>query len=159
MLMKELKAIAAMAKNRVIGHRGAIPWHIPDELRWFKKVTTGQVIIMGRKTFESLGRPLPNRRNIVLSRQGLTTTVEGVEVVGGVEALVQLLESEEREVWVIGGAEIYATLLPFSSELLLTEVPQEPEGDAFFPPFEEGFVFREVVFEHPLFTVRRYLRR
>lgn len=157
--MKELKAIAAMAKNRVIGHRGAIPWHIPDELRWFKKVTTGQVIIMGRKTFESLGRPLPNRRNIVLSLQGLTTTVEGVEVVGGVEALVQLLESEEREVWVIGGAEIYATLLPFCSELLLTEVPQEPEGDAFFPPFEEGFVFREVVFEHPLFTVRRYLRR
>jgi len=159
--MKALKAIAAMAKNRVIGHRGAIPWHIPDELRWFKKVTTGQTIVMGRKTFESLGRPLPNRRNIVLSRRGLDSPVEGVETACDIASLERLLQRDEaeREAWIIGGAEIYAALLPFCTELLLTEVPLEPEGDAWFPEFEQEFAFSGVAFEHPQFTVRRYVRR
>lgn len=155
------KAIAAMARNRVIGAQGAIPWRIADELRWFKKVTTGHTIVMGRKTFESLGRPLPNRRNVVLSRRGLPSPVEGVEVVHDLAGLDEpgRFAPEGGEIWVIGGAEIYAALLPRCEELWLTEVPLEPEGDAFFPEFESAFRFEEVALEHPEFTARRYVRR
>lgn len=158
MELPELKAIAAMARNRVIGREGGIPWRIPDELRWFKKVTTGQTVVMGRKTWESLGRPLPNRRNVVISRNG---QFDGVEVVRDLQNPAEWAAIAEpgREIWVIGGSQIYQQLLPYCSELYLTLVPQEPEGDAYFPPFEDGFEFREVLFTHPEFEVHRYVRK
>ena len=128
-----MKAIAAIARNRVIGRNGRIPWRIPDELRWFKKVTTGHTVVMGRKTWESLGRPLPNRRNVVISRTG---QFEGVDVIRDLQNPAEwvAIAEPERQIWVIGGSEIYRQLLPHCSELYLTLVPQEPEGDAWFPP-------------------------
>ena len=149
------KAIAAMAQNRVIGAGGRIPWRIPDELRWFKRVTTGHTVLMGRKTWESLGKPLPNRRNVVATRG---PAPEGVEVVRDLETVRPgALAEPGHDVYVIGGGEIYARLLPRCAELLLTVVPREVEGDVVFPRFEDDFEFREVVFTHPEFEVRRYV--
>jgi len=153
----QLKAIAAMARNRVIGREGAIPWRISDELRWFKRVTTGQTVLMGRKTYQSLGRPLPNRRNLVITRG---PEIEGITVIRGIEAFDPAAYAEPgTDVFVIGGAQIYAQLLPRCAELLLTVVPLEVEGDAFFPAFEPMFDFRETVLVHPEFEVRRYVRK
>ena len=153
-----MKAIAAIARNRVIGRNGRIPWRIPDELRWFKKVTTGHTVVMGRKTWESLGRPLPNRRNVVISRTG---QFEGVDIIRDLQNPEEWAPIAEagRQIWIIGGGEIYRQLLPHCSELYLTLVPMEPEGDAYFPPFEDDFVFGEVLLEHPEFQVCRYVRR
>ena len=151
------KAIAAMARNRVIGANGGIPWRIPDELRWFKQVTTGHTVLMGRKTWESLGRPLPNRRNIVVTRG---PAPERVEAVHDLEHLDPALLAEPgTDVYIIGGGEIYARLLPKCEEVLLTTVFREAEGDVFFPPFEADFEDGGVVFGHPEFEVRRYVRR
>ena len=153
----QLKAIAAMARNRVIGREGAIPWRISDELRWFKRATTGQTVLMGRKTYQSLGRPLPNRRNLVITRG---PEIEGVTVIRDIEAFDPAAYAEPgTDVFVIGGAQIYAQLLPRCAELLLTVVPLEVEGDAFFPAFEPMFDFRETVLVHPEFEVRRYVRK
>ena len=153
----KLIAIAAMARNRVIGRAGTIPWRISDELRWFKRATTGHTVLMGRKTYESLGRPLPNRRNLVVTRG---PEIEGVEVVRDLAAFAPAdYAAPGTDVFVIGGAEIYAQLLPRCDELWLTSVPMEPEGDAFFPVFEELFDFRETMLEHPEFEVRRYIRK
>jgi len=154
----QLKAIAAMARNRVIGRAGAIPWRISDELRWFKQTTTGHSVLMGRKTFESLGRPLPNRRNLVATR-GPAIDVPGVVTVRDLVAFAPADYAEPgTDVFVIGGAEIYAQLLPRCDELLLTVLPREVEGDTVFPPFEPLFEFRETVLVHPEFEVRRYVR-
>jgi len=152
----QLKAIAAMARNRVIGRGGKIPWHIADDFRWFKRATTGQTVLMGRKTFESLGRPLPNRRNLVVTRG---PEIEGVEVIRDLAAFDPArYAAPGTDVFVIGGAEIYAQLLPRCDELLLTLLPDDVEGDAYFPAFEGHFFFRETVLVHPEFEVRRYVR-
>ena len=152
----QLKAIAAMARNRVIGRGGKIPWHIADDFRWFKRATTGQTVLMGRKTFESLGRPLPNRRNLVVTRG---PEIEGVEVIRDLAAFDPArYATPGTDVFVIGGAEIYAQLLPRCDELLLTLLPDDVEGDAYFPAFEGHFFFRETVLVHPEFEVRRYVR-
>ena len=153
----QLKAIAAMARNRTIGRAGTIPWRISDELRWFKRATLGHTVLMGRKTFESLGRPLPNRRNLVATRgEG---TFEGATVVRDLDAFDPAAYAEPgTDVFIIGGAEIYTRMLPRCSELLLTVLPVDVEGDTVFPEFEPGFLFREVVLTHPEFEVRRYER-
>jgi dihydrofolate reductase len=150
-----LKAIAAMSLNRVIGRGGQIPWHLPEDFRWFKKVTSGHVVLMGRKTFASLGKPLPNRTNIVLTRGG---------EIPGVLTLADLRSFDPeafgpKEVFVIGGAEIYAQLLPLCSDLYLSVVQREVEGDAFFPPFEEDFELVEKPLVQPEFVVEHYRRR
>src|SRR5436190_16221397 len=126
------KAIAAMSANRVIGKDGALPWRLPEDMKFFRSVTTGHPIVMGRKTWDSLGRPLPNRRNIVLSRT--MAAVEGAEVVRSPEELDALGLS--GDVYVIGGAEIYRLLMPRCAAVYLTVLTAEAEGDAFFPPFE-----------------------
>lgn len=154
----QLIAIAAMARNRVIGREGSIPWRISDELRWFKRTTTGQCVIMGRKTFESLGRPLPNRRNLVVTR-AKTFNVEGVTAIHDLAGFDPAEYTDPgTDVFVIGGAEIYREMLPRCAELLLTVLPCEVEGDTLFPEFEPLFAFQETVLVHPEFEVRRYLR-
>ena len=150
-----LRAIAAMSLNRVIGKDGKIPWHIPEDFKWFKKMTSGQAVLMGRKTYDSLGRPLPNRRNLVVTRGGLVD--EGIEIVRDLEAFRP--EDYPCDVWVIGGAEIYRQMLPRCEELYLSVVAREVEGDAFFPEFEDRFEFVETVLTQPEFEVRRYRMR
>jgi len=153
----KLIAIAAMARNRVIGRGGTIPWHISDELRWFKRTTTGHTVLMGRKTFASLGRPLPNRRNLVVTHG---PEIEGVTVIRDLATFdPAAFAAPETDVFVIGGAQIYAQLIPRCNELLLTVVPNEVEGDAYFPAFEPLFDFQEIVLVHPEFEVRRYVRK
>jgi dihydrofolate reductase len=152
----QLKAIAAMARNRVIGREGSIPWHISDELRWFKTVTTGHTVLMGRKTYQSLGRPLPNRRNLVVTHG---PQIEGVTVVRDLAAFDPAqYAAPGTDVFLIGGATLYEQLIPRCDELLLTVLPLEVEGDAYFPAFEPLFDFRETVLVHPEFEVRRYVR-
>lgn len=137
------KAIAAMSSNRVIGREGALPWRLPEDMKFFRAQTTGHPIVMGRKTWESLGRPLPGRRNIVLSRT--MAAVEGAEVVRSVAELDAL--GLEGDVYVIGGAEIYRLLMPRCAAVYLTVLTAEAEGDAFFPPFEAEFPRMKVVQE------------
>ncbi len=131
----EIALIAAMDNNRAIGFANQLPWHLPDDLKFFKAQTQGGVIVMGRKTFESLGcRPLPNRRNIVLTHQA-DWQCEGVEVASDWSALKSQLKAEAiRKLWVIGGAQIYALALADATELVLTHVDTElAHADAYFP--------------------------
>ena len=125
-----LSLIVAIAKNRVIGHQNKMPWHLPAELQYFKRITMGHPIIMGRKTFQSIGRPLPGRQNIVVSRNtGFTAT--GVEIVHSIDEAIALTAGEDA--FVIGGATLYIEALPRANKLYMTEVDAMPEGDTFFP--------------------------
>src|SRR5690242_7835490 len=112
-----------MSLNRVIGRDNKIPWHLPEDFRWFKKCTSGQVVLMGRKTFESLGKPLPNRTNIVVTGG---PEIPGVEIVRDLNAFNPQAYAP-REVWVIGGSEVYAQMLPRCTDLYLTVVQREVE--------------------------------
>ncbi|MDV7391785.1 dihydrofolate reductase, partial [Arthrospira platensis SPKY1] len=131
----KLSAIVAMANNRVIGANGTLPWHLPEDLKFFKKTTLGGVLVMGRKTYDSIGRPLPGRETIVVSRSA--TAIAGVKVVNDPHAVLEL--DTDKPIWIVGGAEIYRQLLPYCSELFITRVNLEVEGDAFFPQFESDF--------------------
>ncbi|MFM7816888.1 MAG: dihydrofolate reductase [Verrucomicrobiota bacterium] len=154
--MRPFKAIAAMSENRVIGSGGRIPWHLPDDFKWFKQVTMGQILVMGRKTYESIGRPLPGRQTIVLSRQGFAA--DGVVTVPDGDSLLRWVQDDPREVFVAGGSEVYQLLLPSCGEVLLTRVRRVVSGDAVFPPFESEFRKVGIVLEHPDFVVERYER-
>ena len=151
-----MKAIAAMTRNRVIGNHGTIPWHLPEDFRWFKQATLGGAVLMGRKTFDSIGRPLPGRLNLVVTRGGIVTDSPDVAAVRDLAAF-RPEDYAPREVWVIGGAEIYTQTLPRCAELYLSLLDRDAEGDAFFPAFEPDFQFAEVVQRYPEFEVRRYV--
>jgi dihydrofolate reductase len=153
--VKPFKAIAAMSLNRVIGVGNKIPWHLPEDFKWFKKMTTGHVIVMGRKTFESIGRPLPNRTTIVLSRSPLSIT--GVKMIADLQQL-DALESElgGREIFICGGAQVYEQALPMCSDLYLTLVKRNVEGDAFFPKFEDEFEMKAEILDGPEFKILHY---
>jgi dihydrofolate reductase len=156
--LNQFKAIAAMSRNRVIGQGGKIPWHLPEDFKWFKKLTTGQVVVMGRRTFESIGKPLPNRATIVLSRgdfahAGARTAADLSRIDWTDPALAG------REVFICGGAQVYAQTLPLCSELYLTLVKREVEGDVFFPPFEHLFEPVEEIMECAEFKITRYGRK
>jgi dihydrofolate reductase len=154
--MTHFAAIAAMSLNRVIGRGNQIPWHLPEDFKWFKQMTTDQVIVMGRKTFESIGRPLPNRETVVLSRSGFQHP--GVRTVANLSAID--LAAETRTVFICGGAEIYRQTLPFCGELFLTLVKREvSDGDAFFPPFEDWFELVEEIRDTSEFKIMRYRGR
>ena len=138
----KLAIIVAQAENRVIGINNNLPWHLPEDLRYFKQVTMGKPIIMGRKTFESIGRPLPGRTNIVITRDG-SYQPENVKVVNSLEAARELAESICTidgcdEAMIIGGAQIYEQALPMADRLYLTQVHAEVNGDAWFPAFQPG---------------------
>ena len=191
--MKHFKAIAAMSLNRVIGMGNTIPWHLPEDFKWFKKMTSGNVVIMGRKTFESLGnKPLPNRINIVLSRhpgrlqkglpgvfgnawvgRGKThfpekpTQFELPKVGGAATVDLRIIknflkldpESSPLEFFICGGAQIYKQALPYCSDLYLTVVKREVEGDAVFPPFEDKFDLVETLRDEKEFKILHYRHR
>ncbi len=151
-MSQHFKAIAAMSRNRVIGRGHEIPWHLPEDFRFFKQTTMGHVLVMGRKTFESIGRVLPGRETIVLSRKGFNHP--GVRCVANLEALPA--PTSDREVFICGGAEVYRQALPLCSELYLTLVKRTVEGDAFFPPFEDQFELVEQLRDTPEFKILRY---
>jgi dihydrofolate reductase len=143
-----------MSLNRVIGRGGRIPWHLPEDFKWFKQLTLGHMLVMGRKTFESIGRPLPGRETIVLSRGGFAHP--GVRTAASLDTL-PLAAADSRTLFICGGAEIYRQALPRCSDLYLTLVKREiPDGDAFFPPFEDQFELVEKLRDTPEFTILHY---
>ncbi len=153
----QLTAIVAMTPDRVIGRNGTLPWHLPEDLAFFKKTTSGHPIIMGRKTYESIGRPLPKRRNIVLTRDPHWSAA-GVEVIHSPEELGKLPEMIGRA-FIIGGSEIYALFLPLLDDLLVSHVLENHPGDIYLPEFEEQFPQVEILETHPGFEVRRHSRK
>ena len=132
--------IWAMANNGVIGRQNKLPWHLPNDLKYFKRLTSGKTVIMGRKTYESIGRPLPNRINIVITR-AKDFHAEGIKVVNSLPAALELAAAETliagaEEVIVIGGAEIYKLCLPLAERLYVTLVHADVDGDARFPEWD-----------------------
>lgn len=140
--MTILSMIVATANNRIIGKDNDMPWHLPADLAYFKKTTLGKPVIMGRKTYESIGRPLPGRRNIVISRD-INYKAEGVDTVTTVDAALGLVEGIE-EVMVIGGGAIYQHCLPAANRLYITHIEADIEGDTQFPFYDEN-VWKKVV--------------
>ena len=177
-----------MSLNRVIGADGKIPWHLPEDFKWFKKMTMGNVVVMGRKTFESLGRPLPNRKNMILTRHPQRLIKSHPEIFGQyhewrggrylkrayqfrfsklgekleTEMLIfnslDKLDPEEfpNDIFICGGAQIYEQALPRCSDLYLTLVKREVEGDAVFPTFENKFELAEEIRDEPEFKILHY---
>jgi dihydrofolate reductase len=147
-----------MSLNRVIGAGNKIPWHLPEDFKWFKKMTTGQVIVMGRKTYESIGKPLPNRTTIVLSRSPLE--IPEVRTIADLQQLDSLqAELAGREIFICGGAQVYEHALPMCSDLYLTLVKRNVEGDTFFPAFEGRFALKEEILDQPDFKILHYRSR
>lgn len=138
-----LSQISAMSKNRVIGINNQLPWHLPEDLQFFKDKTKGKIMIMGRKTFDSLPKPLPGRFHIVISRQKLESTNPLVHYVENFLAAFQLAKSLQgtwpEEVFIVGGGEIYRQTLPFADTLYLTIIEKDFEGDAYFPELPASY--------------------
>jgi len=156
--VKPFKAIAAMYLNRVIGAGSRIPWHLPEDFKWFKQMTTGQVIVMGRKTFEAIGKPLPNRKTLVLSRS--SQSIPGVETISSLSQIDPASAAlAGRNIFICGGAEVYQQALPMCSDLYLTLVKRVVEGDILFPPFEEDFELLEEIRDGPEFKILHYRQR
>jgi dihydrofolate reductase len=154
--MRAFKAIAAMSLNRVIGAGNKIPWHLPEDFKWFKRITTGHILVMGRKTFESIGKPLPNRTTFVLTRS--SQVISGVETIADpAEIRARLPENDQREIFICGGAQVYEHTLSLCSDLYLTLVKRTVEGDAFFPIFEDQFTLKETIKQNPEFEIRHYV--
>ncbi len=147
-------AVAAMAANRVIGAEGKIPWHLPEDLRWFKELTMGGTLLMGRVTYESIGRPLPGRETIVMSRRG-APGLEGVQVIRDLSGLQAA--RVQGEVYVVGGADIYRVALPYCRDLYLTELQRDVEGDRQFPVCDDLFRFSAVLHEGAGWRIVHYL--
>lgn len=141
-MLPRLTIVAAIASNRALGKNNQLLWHIPNDLQFFKKTTQGHPIIMGRKTYDSIGRPLPKRLNIVISRQ-LDLSIDGCIVVPSLKTAIELASHMEHqpqdidpEIFIIGGGQIYEHALPLVDRMVLTEVKQDYEADAFFPNYD-----------------------
>ena len=152
-----LAAIVAMDLNRVIGHRGTLPWHHPEDLKFFKATTLGHPILMGRATFESIGRPLPGRQNIVLSRT--LPPRDGITVIRSLDDLRSAIKGTPEKLFVIGGARLFSELLPRCAELYLTLIHETHPGDVHLPPFEHLFTLAETLHQSPPLEFRRYVRQ
>lgn len=151
-----LTGIVAMTPERVIGKDGDLPWHIPDDLKFFKKHTTGHPILMGRKTFESIGKPLPKRENIVLTTDSAWHH-EGVAVIHNPNDIKdhRLID---QQIFIIGGAQVYQVFMPMMSDLVITHVKESYKGDTYFPSYEKEFPQSECIWEQEEFTIRRHFR-
>ncbi|MDN3681637.1 type 3 dihydrofolate reductase [Vibrio tapetis subsp. quintayensis] len=133
----KISMIAAMANDRVIGKDNDMPWHLPADFAWFKRCTMGKPVVMGRKTYQSIGRPLPGRKNIVISRDP-NLVIEGLETVTSIEQALKLVAGVE-EVMIIGGGSIYRECLPKADSLYLTYIKADIDGDTQFPDWGEGW--------------------
>ena len=153
--MPTFHAIAAMSENRAIGYQGKIPWHLAEDFQWFKHKTMGGTLVMGRKTFASIGKALPGRETVVLSR---SKTVPGVTTCADIAALDETLRPLPKPYWICGGVEIYRQFLRSCDLLYLTLVKRVVSGDAFFPPFEDKFELDQVIHENAEFRVERWRR-
>ena len=128
----KITIVAAIASNNVIGQKNSLPWDIPEDLKRFKQLTSGHTILMGRKTFDSIGRPLPNRTNIVMTRD-TNYQKKGIEVVFDEREALNLIKDLNQEVFIIGGSKIYELFEPWATSLMITRVLKDFKGDAFFP--------------------------
>lgn len=131
-----LSLIVAMDQNRLIGNRNALPWHLSEDLKRFKAITLGKPIIMGRKTFDSIGKPLPGRRNIIVSRNP-AVRIEGCETAGNLDGAIALV-TEYAEAIIIGGMQIYQQALPLVDRMYITRIEHQFNGDAWFPSYNEA---------------------
>ena len=131
-----LSIVVAMDDNQLIGKGNGLPWHLPADLAFFKKITTGHSILMGRKTYDSIGKTLPNRRNIVITRN-TDVSIPGCEVVDSIEKALSITQDEE-EIMVIGGANLFEQLLPEVNKLYITRIEGEFEGETYFPHYDEN---------------------
>lgn len=145
-MAREIVLVAAVARNGVIGRDNALPWRLKADMRFFRQTTTGHTVVMGRKTWDSLGRPLPNRRNVVLTRDP-AFRAEGAELAASLEDA--LATPGDGPIFVIGGAELYRQTLPYADRLLITEVEAEVEGDARFPDFDRSAFVETARSSHP----------
>lgn len=134
-MSKRIVSVAAVARNGVIGHDGDIPWSIPEDLKHFRAVTRGHTVVMGRKTFDSIGHPLPYRTNIVVTRDP-DWNAEHVFRAGSVAEAIELAAGHAGDTVIMGGAQIYAQAMPLVTHQILTEVDLEPEGDTFYPEYD-----------------------
>ena len=148
-----ISLMVAHDPNRVIGKDNQLPWHIPEDLAYFKKHTVGKGIVMGRNTYESIGRPLPKRRNIVVTRNP-EYQAEGIDVVHNLEEAVRLAEEQHEEVMVIGGEQIFRTILPKADRLYITLIKQEFDGDTFFPEYGSEWAVISESEEHVSSNIR-----
>ncbi|MCC6356038.1 MAG: dihydrofolate reductase [Verrucomicrobiae bacterium] len=153
--MRPWIAVAAMSENRAIGRAGAIPWHLPEDFRWFKRLTMGHTLVMGRKTFDSIGRPLPGRQTIVLSRAA--AGIPGTDIARDPDEIGRIATGDK--IFICGGEEIYRLLIPRCSEVFLTLVKRTVDGDRFLPAFENDFAPPDVLQDNPEFRILHYRRR
>ena len=128
----KITLVAAIASNNVIGKENSLPWNIPEDLKRFKQMTSGHTILMGRKTFDSIGRPLPNRQNIVMTKDE-NFEWEGIKVINDFDEALELIKESNEDVFVIGGSKIYELFEPVANSLAITRILKDFEGDAFFP--------------------------
>jgi dihydrofolate reductase len=151
-----LTAIVAMTPERIIGKDGDLPWNLPDDLKFFKQHTSGHPIVMGRKTFDSIGRPLPKRQNIVITRDPAWHH-NGVETIHHPKELNEF-PLIDQQVFIIGGEQIYRFFLPILNDIIITHVPDCYEGDTFFPQYEHLFPNSELIWKQKEFVIRRHFR-
>jgi dihydrofolate reductase len=153
--MPTLYAIAAISSNRCIGDHGKIPWQLPAELEWFKAKTMGGTLIMGRKTYKSIGKPLHGRHTVVLSRSG---PVKDITTISEPQQFDEVLKQLPAPYWICGGTDVYRQFLRNCDLLYLSRVKRIVSGDAFFPPFEDKFELDQTIFENDEFRVERWRR-
>lgn len=158
--MKEINVIVAMTKRRIIGKDGTLPWHLSEDLKLFKAHTTGNIVIMGRKTFDSIGRPLPNRRNLVVSKSiHENEKVAGVEYFPDLEHALNAAQDGSGKIFIIGGASIYQQMIEKADRLYISLVDGDFDGDTCFPEVKED-VWKVVATEpHTGFTLNIYERK
>lgn len=153
--MNTYKAIAAMSENRVIGDAGNIPWHLPEDFKWFRRATMGDILVMGRKTYESIGKALPGRDTYVLSRQ--PRKIDGVKNITNLLSLDNL--DTEKIIWVAGGGEVYKYMLSRCTEIYLTRVHKNFKGDTFFPKFENQFKINSIIDKNDNYTIEHWIKK
>lgn len=127
-----INIIAAIGQNRELGVKNNLIWHLPDDLKFFKKTTTNHIVVMGRKTFKSIGKPLPNRDNIIISHHN----IENIETINNPEIILKKYKNSEEEIFIIGGATLYQYFIPYANKIYLTQIEDSyPKADTYFPPF------------------------
>ncbi len=154
----KLIAIVAHDPNRLIGSGGDLPWHLPADLAFFKKTTSEHAIVMGRKTYQSIGRPLPRRQNIVVTRDR-EWEAEGVTTIHSPDELTKIQIERPEPIFIIGGAEIYRHFLPHLDELLVSKVKKSYQGDTHFPAYDDLFQEEETLLDEEDFSVVRLIRK